>query len=147
MTRCVALLRGINVGDATRIAMADLRNLLEGLGFSEVRAVLNNGDAVFRTAGSRAAKVTPAFEAAIRSRFGLSVPVLVVFPTAEATLTRAEALQAEALEPEALPWAARPRTWGVPAGSSSPGRCRRSPGLAEAPWLPGLSTVSSSELA
>ena len=47
MTRCIAFLRGINVGRAKRIAMADLRALIEGLGFSEVRTLLNSGNVVF----------------------------------------------------------------------------------------------------
>jgi uncharacterized protein (DUF1697 family) len=47
----VALLRGVNVGKAKRIAMADLRALLEGLGFDGVSTLLNSGNAVFRAAG------------------------------------------------------------------------------------------------
>ncbi|MET0858261.1 MAG: DUF1697 domain-containing protein, partial [Telluria sp.] len=39
----IALLRGINVGRAKRIAMADLRTLFEELGFTDVRTVLNSG--------------------------------------------------------------------------------------------------------
>ncbi len=48
----VALLRGVNVGKAKRIAMADLRTLLEGLGFDQVATLLNSGNAVFRAAGA-----------------------------------------------------------------------------------------------
>ena len=47
MTRCVALFRGINVGRAKRIAMADLRGVLESLGYTRVRTLLNSGNAVF----------------------------------------------------------------------------------------------------
>jgi uncharacterized protein (DUF1697 family) len=43
----VALLRGINVGSAKRIAMADLRAVFEGLGYREVRTVLQSGNVVF----------------------------------------------------------------------------------------------------
>ena len=35
---CVALLRGINVGKAKRIAMADLREIVSGLGHQQVHA-------------------------------------------------------------------------------------------------------------
>ena len=52
MTPRVALWRGINVGKAKRIAMADLRALLEGLGFERVATLLNSGNAVFRAVGS-----------------------------------------------------------------------------------------------
>ena len=43
----VALIRGINVGTAKRIAMADLRAMVEGLGYTNVRTVLNSGNVVF----------------------------------------------------------------------------------------------------
>src|SRR5918995_369812 len=79
MTQCIALLRGINVGRAKRVAMADLRSLIEGLGFSEVRTLLNSGNAVFQATGRpNVAKVASAIEAAIQSKFGFSVAVIVV---------------------------------------------------------------------
>ena len=43
----VALLRGINVGKAKRVAMADLRTAIESLGYGNVRTLLNSGNAVF----------------------------------------------------------------------------------------------------
>ncbi|MEO6703774.1 MAG: DUF1697 domain-containing protein [Jatrophihabitantaceae bacterium] len=45
--RMVALLRGINVGKAKRVAMADLRDLLTDLGYTDVRTHLNSGNAIF----------------------------------------------------------------------------------------------------
>ena len=45
--RYVALFRGINVGRAKRVAMADLRTLFEGLGYGDVRTLLNSGNVVF----------------------------------------------------------------------------------------------------
>jgi len=42
----VVLLRGVNVGRHQRIAMADLRQLLTELGFTDVRTVLQSGNAV-----------------------------------------------------------------------------------------------------
>ena len=47
----IALLRGINVGRAKRIAMADLRTLFEELGFTAVCTVLNSGNVVFGSPG------------------------------------------------------------------------------------------------
>ena len=47
MPRYVALFRGINVGKAKRIAMADLRTLLGKLGYTDVKTLLNSGNAVF----------------------------------------------------------------------------------------------------
>ena len=43
----VALLRGINVGTAKRVAMEELRSVMTGLGFADVRTLLNSGNVVF----------------------------------------------------------------------------------------------------
>ena len=51
--RYVALLRGINVGRAKRIAMGDLRAVVERLGFTEVRTLLNSGNVVFTGATAK----------------------------------------------------------------------------------------------
>lgn len=45
--RYVALWRGINVGKAKRLAMADLKALLTELGATNVSTLLNSGNAVF----------------------------------------------------------------------------------------------------
>jgi uncharacterized protein (DUF1697 family) len=78
MTQCIALLRGINVGRAKRIAMAELRELIEELGFSDVRTLLNSGNVVFQAARPDVAEVAAAIEAAIETRFGFAVPVVVL---------------------------------------------------------------------
>lgn len=77
--RCIALLRGINVGKARRIAMADLRSLVEGLGHRDVRTLLNSGNVVFDAAraastGQRAV----AIQSAIAQTLGVSAQVTVV---------------------------------------------------------------------
>src|SRR4029077_830457 len=59
MKKHVALLRGINVGGHQRIAMADLRALLAGLGHTEVSTFLQSGNALFssgRKDGDRLAR-------------------------------------------------------------------------------------------
>lgn len=45
--RWVALLRGVNVGRANRIAMADLRALVEALGGLDAPTLLTSGSVVF----------------------------------------------------------------------------------------------------
>lgn len=45
--RYVALWRGINVGKAKRLAMADLKGVLAELGATDVTTLLNSGNAVF----------------------------------------------------------------------------------------------------
>ena len=78
MARYVALLRGINVGKAKRVAMADLRALLEGLGHTDVGTVLMSGNAVF-TSSSRSAPSSLAggIEKAIASELSMDVKVFV----------------------------------------------------------------------
>ncbi|WP_238370185.1 DUF1697 domain-containing protein [Heliomarina baculiformis] len=49
MTDRVALLRGINVGGANNLNMADLRGLADRLGWSDVRTVLASGKLLFRS--------------------------------------------------------------------------------------------------
>jgi uncharacterized protein (DUF1697 family) len=76
MTRYVALLRGINVGKNKRVAMADLRDLLGGLGYENPATLLQSGNAVF-DAADPAATVQPAMERAIAERFGFEVDVVI----------------------------------------------------------------------
>lgn len=74
----IAFLRGINVGRAKRIAMADLRVLVEGLGYTGVRSVLNSGNVVFRAAGTSAAAVAEAIEEALVLKLGVAARVFVL---------------------------------------------------------------------
>lgn len=49
MSLHVALLRAINVAGRNRVAMADLRKLLEELGFAGAQTLLQSGNLVFRS--------------------------------------------------------------------------------------------------
>jgi uncharacterized protein (DUF1697 family) len=71
-TTWIALLRGINVGKNKRVAMADLRAVIESLGYSEARTLLNSGNALF--ASGRAMKKNAAEElrAALEKKTGVS---------------------------------------------------------------------------
>ena len=72
MSRCIALLRGINVGRAKRIAMADLRELVAGFGHANVRTVLNSGNVLFDAARGDPARLAATIEAAIAARAAAS---------------------------------------------------------------------------
>ena len=85
----IALLRGINVGKAKRIAMADLRELFTGLGYTEVTTLLNSGNVLFTSSDPQPAAA--ALEAAIQKRFG--------FPSRVAVLSAAELDAAVAANP------------------------------------------------
>ncbi|MFE5911114.1 DUF1697 domain-containing protein [Streptomyces wedmorensis] len=73
-----ALLRGINVSGHRKVPMAELRELLEGLGYDGVRTYLQSGNAVFSTAsGAGEDELKDALEDAIEERFGFRVDCLV----------------------------------------------------------------------
>jgi uncharacterized protein (DUF1697 family) len=76
--RWVALLRGVNVGRANRIAMADLRALVEALGGQQVRTLLASGNVVFDHGEEDAASLRNAIEMALADRHGIRTPVLLV---------------------------------------------------------------------
>ena len=77
-TRFVALLRGINVGRAKRIAMADLRALLAGLGYANVQTHLQSGNAVFSSdSGQDSEALAATIEQALARELHLSCAVVV----------------------------------------------------------------------
>lgn len=76
--RRIALIRGINVGRAKRVAMADLRAVIGDLGYRDVRTLLNSGNIVFDLAKPARADAAPAIEKAIAARLGVSARVTVL---------------------------------------------------------------------
>jgi uncharacterized protein (DUF1697 family) len=71
----VVLLRGINVNPSTRIAMADLRALVEELGYHEVKTLLQSGNVILE---SDAAPETKALSAAILAKTGVKSSVIAL---------------------------------------------------------------------
>lgn len=78
MTTWVGLLRGINVGKAKRVAMADLRALVEEAGYANVRTLLNSGNVVFQGPAARAEHVAARVEEAVEARVGFHSHVVVL---------------------------------------------------------------------
>jgi uncharacterized protein (DUF1697 family) len=76
--RQVALIRGINVGRAKRVAMADLRALVEGLGYSNVRTLLNSGNVVYTSPGVAPGDSAARIEQALATELGVSARVTVL---------------------------------------------------------------------
>jgi len=74
----IALLRGINVGTAKRVAMADLRAAMESLGYTDVRTLLASGNVVFRSARVLKKDAALAMQAALQKRTGVSSRFTVV---------------------------------------------------------------------
>jgi uncharacterized protein (DUF1697 family) len=76
--RRVALLRGVNVGTAKRVAMDDLQTLFVSLGYRDVRTILNSGNVVFTVVKPGAGGAAARIERAIAARLGVSTSVLVL---------------------------------------------------------------------
>jgi uncharacterized protein (DUF1697 family) len=141
--RQAALLRGVNVGPAKRVAMADLRALVEGLGYADVHTVLNSGNVVYTARGVPPAAAATRIGEALAARLGvhalvvalsaaeLTVAVadnplaavadnpsrlLVAVPADPRALTRLEPLLEQDWAPEALALGARVAYLWCPAG-------------------------------
>lgn len=76
MTTYVALLRGINVGTAKRVAMPALRRLGTSLGYGGVRTHINSGNLILTT-DQPAEEVVRALEQGVERTFGLHADVVV----------------------------------------------------------------------
>jgi uncharacterized protein (DUF1697 family) len=72
----IALLRGVNVGGKHKAPMAELRAMLEELGFEDPKTLLQSGNAVFRSDKSGPA-LESLLEREFAHRFGFSVDFFV----------------------------------------------------------------------
>ena len=77
MTSYLVLLRGINVGGRNKVPMAELRKLLEGLGFENVSTYIASGN-VFLDSDLSAPKVAETIEAALPKAFNLDADLIKV---------------------------------------------------------------------
>jgi uncharacterized protein (DUF1697 family) len=97
--RQVALIRGINVGRAKRVAMADLRALVTELGYRDVSTLLNSGNVIFTV--PRAGRGDPAapIERAMSLRLGVTARVLVLTAAEVAAIIAGNPLAKVAADP------------------------------------------------
>jgi uncharacterized protein (DUF1697 family) len=102
MSRFVALLRGINVGKAKRVAMADLRELLATLGYGNVRTLLNSGNALFDATTKGRIDHGPLIQRAIAAQLGVDAPVVVKSARDIAAAIAGNPLAAIATDPSRL---------------------------------------------
>ena len=72
----IALLRAVNVGGRGSLKMSDLRAVAEGLGFTNVRTLLQSGNLVFE-AKSKPAALEGALEAALKQQLGIETDFLI----------------------------------------------------------------------
>ncbi len=92
----IALLRAVNVG-GTKLPMADLRVLLEGLGLTNIRTYLQSGNAVFDAGDDAepASALATAIEVRIERDLGPRVGVLVLPGEAMADIAAANPFLAD----------------------------------------------------
>ena len=76
MTVQIALLRGINLGPARRVPMAELRALLTDAGYGAVRTHLQSGNVLLESEATAAALQAQLAEQ-LAVRFGFQIPVIV----------------------------------------------------------------------
>jgi uncharacterized protein (DUF1697 family) len=77
MTTYIAVLRAINLGAHNRIAMADLRAMLEKIGFEEPKTIVLSGNVVFRGATASSDTIEVMLEAASTKYLGVTTDYFV----------------------------------------------------------------------
>ncbi|PWK14852.1 DUF1697 domain-containing protein [Tumebacillus permanentifrigoris] len=77
MTIYVGFLRGINVGGNNKIKMADLKHMLESLGFTRVQTYIQSGNVVFEAEEAGEQLLQAQIEAEISKVFGMSISVML----------------------------------------------------------------------
>lgn len=102
MSRFVALLRGVNVGGAKRVPMAEWRALLGTLGCTEVQTLLNSGNAVFSSRIRSTATLAQRIRESILQGLKVDVPVIVKTAEEFAAIEAGNELVAPNVDPSRL---------------------------------------------
>jgi len=95
----VALLRGINVGRAKRVSMADLREVFTSLGYGDVRTVLQSGNVVFTAGRAPGVRAVSAIEQALHASTGVQASVLLLPAADVAAIAAANPLRDISTDP------------------------------------------------
>jgi uncharacterized protein (DUF1697 family) len=98
-TRYVALIRGINVGTAKRVAMADLRAMVEGFGYRDVSTLLNSGNIAFTVPPGAKGEPGPRIEEGMTKRLKVSARVVVLTAAELAAVVKSNPLAKVATNP------------------------------------------------
>ena len=133
MTTCIALLRGINVGRAKRIAMADLRALVERLGCTNVRTLLNSGNVVFDATRPDRNRIAAAIDVALQSSHGFSASVVIITAAELQAIVEEDPLTGVVIDPARY----------LVAFVAEPADLGRAKALLTAPWKPEAMALGS----
>jgi uncharacterized protein (DUF1697 family) len=77
VAKFVALLRGVNLGPNRRVSMQDLRALLAGLGYQDVRTLLQSGNAVFAAPRRKPDALCAEITERMAAEFGMSIGCVI----------------------------------------------------------------------
>jgi uncharacterized protein (DUF1697 family) len=80
MTTWIALLRGINVGGAKKLAMSDLKALCTSLGHTNVSTYIQSGNVVLTSTRSDRAKIAAEISTGIERTHSLAVSIVLRTP-------------------------------------------------------------------
>jgi uncharacterized protein (DUF1697 family) len=133
MTTYIALLRGINVGKAKRIAMADLRQVIADLGYANVRTLLNSGNVVFESSRKITASHAADIQKAIAQRTGVTANLMIVSASALAAVVAENPLVSAIADPARC----------LVAFPSVPGELTRAAELLNEDWTPDRFALGS----
>lgn len=75
--RYVTFLRGINVGGHHKLPMADLRLVMEKMGFSSIVTLLNSGNVIFEAVGMNTNDLERKISEKLEKTFEFPVPTIV----------------------------------------------------------------------
>ena len=103
MPNHIALLRGINLGGRNKVAMADLRAVVAGLGHADVTTYIQSGNVLFTAAapgpagtpGTDTVALAQDMTAAIGATLGVTAPVIVLTREELAAIIAANPFPAE----------------------------------------------------
>ena len=98
MPQYVALLRGINVGRAKAVSMAELASVFSDLGYTDVMTVLRSGNVVFGAQTATSADAPEQIEAAVLAATGVQSSVLLLDSAGFLTILDMNPLVAEATD-------------------------------------------------
>lgn len=73
----ILLLRGINVGGNKKVPMAELKELLTKEGFTEIKTILNSGNALFKGKDQESEALENYLEVVLEKHFGFSIPCII----------------------------------------------------------------------
>ena len=114
--------------------MADLRELLAGLGYQEVQTLLNSGNLVFSVTGrEKPDRIGERIEVAMRERLGVSARVTVLTAAAFSTVVEENRLGQAAKDPSRF----------LVAFCNDAGRLTQVKQLTRQPWSPDALAVGS----